>query len=127
MSLLKLTNKYDKSVEQNEQNQSESAVRTSDQHVFILSANDVNKTEQAIFTSLHTSTKNIDSAFTQTKLNKLPISRDNTNRFLKGNLSTLLSRVSIEYICHCFRSLGQVYCEILAKERDQSRITVANK
>jgi hypothetical protein len=51
----------------------------------------MNKNEQSIFASLQTSITNADSIFTHTKLDKLPISYDNTNRFLKGNLSKLFS------------------------------------
>jgi predicted Zn-dependent protease len=89
-SLLKLTNKYDKSIAQTEQNQLESSVRTSNQHVFILSSTGPHKNEQLVLSSLHTSITNSDAVFIQTKLNDLPISYDNTPRFLKGNLSMLL-------------------------------------
>jgi hypothetical protein len=84
---LKLCNKYDKSIGQGIQNQSENSVRTSNQHVFILSATGVNKNEQSIFASLNTSITNVDSVFTQTKLKKLPMTYDNTHRFLKGTPS----------------------------------------
>jgi len=33
---------------------------------------------------------NGDSIFTQTKVEKLPLTRDNTHRYLKGNLNTQL-------------------------------------
>lgn len=91
-NLLKLTNKYEKSIEQEQQNQLESTVRTSNQHVFILASNGMNKNEQSVFSSLYTSTKSIDSPFTHTKLFKLPISRDNTHRFLKGTLRMYTSQ-----------------------------------
>jgi hypothetical protein len=89
-NLLKLNNKYDKSIDQTEQNQLESSVRTSNQHLFILSSIGTNKNEQSVLSSLHTSITNVDSMFIQTKLNELPISCDNTHRFLKGNLSMIL-------------------------------------
>ncbi len=85
--LLKLNNKYAKSIEQNHQYRSESSVRRSNQHIFILSSSGINKNEQSIFDSFHTSITNVDSMFTNTKLNQLPISYDNTHRFLKGNIS----------------------------------------
>jgi hypothetical protein len=102
-NLLKLTNKYEKYTEQYQQNQSEYFVRTSNQHTFILSSSGVNKNEQSIFASLHTSITNDDATFTETKLNNLPISYDNTHRFLKGNLSKLLSNYLIQSIFDYFR------------------------
>lgn len=86
INLLKLTNKHEKRSEQDQRNRSESSVRAGTQHVFILASNGLHKNEQSIFSSLYTSTKILDSTFTQTKLNKLSISRDNTQRFLKGSL-----------------------------------------
>ena len=84
---LKLCNKLEQTLEQEEQNQSESLVRSSNQHLFILSSTGVSKNDQKNFTLLNTSITNTDSAFTQTKLKKLPVAFDNTYRFLKGNLS----------------------------------------
>lgn len=84
-NLLKLTNKYEKQSEQDQRNRLESSVRAGSQHVFILSSTSIHKTEQSIFASLYTSMKRVDSTFTHTKLIPLPITRDNTNRFLKGS------------------------------------------
>ena len=53
----------------------------------MLSGCRMNKNEQTIFASLQTSITNVDSTNIQTKLNILPISYDNTQRFLKGTLS----------------------------------------
>ncbi|CAF1213810.1 unnamed protein product [Rotaria sordida] len=89
MNSLKLNNKYDKTIAQNEQNASEYFVRTNNQHIFILSSSETQKNEQKIITSLHTSITNADSSFIQTTLNKLPISYDNTHRFLKGTIKPL--------------------------------------
>jgi hypothetical protein len=88
-NLLKLNNKFDKSIEQNDQNQLESSIRTSNQHVFILSSIGANKNDQSIISSVHSSITSSDSMFTNTKLNELPVSYDNTHRFLKGNRSTI--------------------------------------
>lgn len=88
-NLLKLNNKFDKSIEQNDQNQLESSIRTSNQHVFILSSIGANKNDQSIISSVHSSITSSDSMFTNTKLNELPVSYDNTHRFLKGNRSTV--------------------------------------
>lgn len=88
-NLLKLNNKFDKSIEQNDQNQLESSIRTSNQHVFILSSIGANKNDQSILSSVHSSITSSDSMFTNTKLNELPVSYDNTHRFLKGNRSTI--------------------------------------
>jgi hypothetical protein len=93
---LKLNNKYDLSVEQNEQNKSEYSVRTSNQHNFILSSSRINKNEQSILASLNTSITIADSFYTRTNLSNLPISCDNTHRFLKGSLSELLFQYLIE-------------------------------
>jgi len=88
-NLLKLNNKYDTFMEQNDQNQLESSIRTSNQHVFILSSIGANKNDQSIISSVHSSITSSDSMFTNTKLNELPVSYDNTHRFLKGNRSTI--------------------------------------
>lgn len=86
-SSLKLQNKYDKSIEQNDY---ENSISTNNNpHIFILSASDTNQNEQSIITSLHISVTNSDSDFMQTRLNALPISHDNTARFLKGTTSKL--------------------------------------
>lgn len=105
--LLKLTNKYEKSIEQHQQNQLESTVRSSNQHVFILASNGVNKNEQSVFSSLYTSTKSVDSPFTHTKLYKLPISRDNTHRFLKGTLRKFSNHV--KKVSLCFYSCRSIF------------------
>ncbi|CAF2402549.1 unnamed protein product [Rotaria sp. Silwood2] len=89
MNSLKLNNKYDNMIEQNEQYDSECSVRTNRQHLFILSSSETNKNEQTIITSLHSSITNTDSTFLQTTLNKLPISYENTHRFLKGTIKPL--------------------------------------
>jgi hypothetical protein len=86
-SSLKLYNKYDKAIEQQDQHISEEPVRTSNQYIFILSATGMNKHEQSIFASLNSSITSADTVFTQTKLKKLPVAYDNTHRFFKTPLS----------------------------------------
>ncbi|CAF0797332.1 unnamed protein product [Rotaria sp. Silwood1] len=86
MSALKLNNRYDKAIEQNHQYDSEHSVRKNTKHIFILSSSETNNNEQIILTSLHSSITNTDSTFIQTTLNKLPISYENTHRFLKGTI-----------------------------------------
>lgn len=86
-SMLKLTNKYTKKIEKNHQYRSESMIRSSNQHLFILSSTSINKVEPSLFSSLQASITNGDSPYTRTKLQNLPISCDNTPRFLKGHLS----------------------------------------
>jgi hypothetical protein len=86
---LKLTNKYDQFIEQNELYDHEHLVRESREHMYVLSSPDANCNEQSIISSLHSSMTNGDSIFTQTKITKLPVACNNTNRTFKKNLSKL--------------------------------------
>jgi hypothetical protein len=76
-------------MEQDQLYNSEHLLRENREHVFILSSPDINHSEQLIISSLHSSMTNGDSIFTQTKVDKLPQTHDNTHRYLKGNLSKL--------------------------------------
>ncbi|CAF3617558.1 unnamed protein product, partial [Rotaria sp. Silwood1] len=84
---LKLNNKYDQYKEQDQLYESEHVLRQSRKHIFILSSADRNHNDQSIISSLHSSLTNGDSIFTQTKIDKLPNTQDNTHRYLKGNLN----------------------------------------
>lgn len=77
-------------MEQKRQYRSESSIRMSNQHVFILSSSSNNKVEPSVFGTLQSSITIGDSPHMQTKLQTLPISCDNTHRFLKGHLSTFV-------------------------------------
>lgn len=83
----KLNNKYEKYIEQKIQNQSEHLVRANNQHTFLLSTCTINKNQQPVLPTLPATITNDDSTFTETKLNKLSVSHDNTHRFFKGSLS----------------------------------------
>ncbi|CAF2059941.1 unnamed protein product [Rotaria magnacalcarata] len=87
---LKLNNRYDITTEQNEQYDSENSIFTNNQHIFLLSASETFQSEQSIITSLRTSITNSDSDVLKTPLHSLPISHDNTARFLKGTTKPLL-------------------------------------
>ncbi|CAF1104089.1 unnamed protein product [Rotaria sordida] len=84
---LKLNNKYDEYKQQNQLYEDEHVLRQSRKHIFILSSSDRNHNDQSIISSLHSSLTNGDSIFTQTKIDKLPNTYDNTYRYLKGNLN----------------------------------------
>ncbi|CAF3379496.1 unnamed protein product [Rotaria socialis] len=86
---LKLNNKYDITLKQNEQYDSENPIRTNNQQFFLLSALETFQSEQSIITSLHTPITNSDSDVLKTPLHSLPISHDNTARFLKGTTKPL--------------------------------------
>jgi hypothetical protein len=91
-SLLKLNNKYDQYVEQNQLLEDEYSLRQSREHVFILSSPEINHTEQSIISALHSSMTNGDSIFTQTKVETLPNNFDNTHRCLKRNSNSKLNK-----------------------------------
>lgn len=86
-NVLKLRNKFDRELEAKQLFDNERSLRQSNEHVFILSSPDSNQTEQAILSSLHSSMTNGDSIFTQTKIQKLASTFDNTHRYLKSNSS----------------------------------------
>jgi hypothetical protein len=91
-----LNNKYDQCLEQNKLYKDEHALRQSREHIFVLSSSETNPTEQSIISSLHSSMTNGDSIFTQTKVDKVPTTYDNTHRYLTGNLSKLETFFKVE-------------------------------
>jgi len=100
-SLLKLNNKYDQYIEQNQLSEDEYSLRQSREHIFILSSPETNHTEQSIISALHSSMTNGDSIFTQTKVEKLSTNYDNTHRYLKGDPSMLTNSKIQNFISHC--------------------------
>jgi hypothetical protein len=99
-SLLKLNNKYDQYIEQNQLSEDEYSLRQSREHIFILSSPETNHTEQSIISALHSSMTNGDSIFTQTKVDKLSTNYDNTHRYLKGDSSMLTNSKIQNFISH---------------------------
>jgi len=100
-------------MEQKHQYRSESSIRTSNQHIFILSSSSNNKVEPSVFGTLQSSITIGDSPHMQTKLQTLPISCDNTHRFLKGHLSTFFFHFDFsKLIFHCRQYFTSSYYAI---------------